>query len=253
MFVSSLLLLNIQLVKKKKKEHIVGGSFESHFNAFSWPGIELETQCILQPYITDPEYLSHTHVFVEFTNASKSSQVIGYATISLLNAFPIKLLARIDEMKEQLFEKNQQATIFENEKRNLTLINVPEKYDSSNGNNIEHKKSSYDQIGKIIEYNNSQYDEIEDKKNERQDKEEKRKERLIQKRIEEQQRIDKNKHKKHERDRKLDTSQAQPHNPTTKTLDISRVKRDANAPKNFEVPILLYGKLVGAVCFIFYY
>ncbi|ETO15716.1 hypothetical protein RFI_21648, partial [Reticulomyxa filosa] len=84
-----------------------GGSFESRVNAFSWPGIELEVQYVLRPYISDPEFLSHTHVFVEFVNISKSSYVIGYATISLARAFPIKLLTNIENSKQRFDNKIQ--------------------------------------------------------------------------------------------------------------------------------------------------
>ncbi|ETO13917.1 hypothetical protein RFI_23450 [Reticulomyxa filosa] len=200
---------SIMLLQKIKinQERIVGGVFEQHFNAFSWPGIELETQCILHPYISDPEYLSHTHVFVEFVNASKSSQVVGYATISLHNAFPVKLLARVDEMKENLSEKKVQ----------------------------QQEKPSDDTPSHKTEENDNEPDDHTSEQTE------KRKEKIIQKRIQEQQLIDKSKQKVNN-----DPAVVQ----QKKVVDMSRVKRDANAPKNFEVPILLYGKLVGGVRFI---
>ncbi|ETO19275.1 hypothetical protein RFI_17956 [Reticulomyxa filosa] len=207
-------------------QRIVGGIFESHYNAFSWPGIELETQCILQPYISDPEYLSHTHVFVEFINASKSNQIIGYATISLLHAFPVKLLARVDEIKEKCSEKrDSHSDKMPHHQKKASLLGILHGKEDAVNESQKDEKSLH---------NNSQ--------------EEKRKEKIIQQRIEEQQLIDSNKHKGN-----INTSDRQIHHKQLKPLDMSRVKRDANAPKSFEVPILLYGRFVGEVNFYYFF
>ena len=67
------------------------GAYDGFTKYWRWP-IEVLDALRLKPFIPDPEFLCRTHILLSFINSSKNNVVVGYAVISLFNAFPKSLV-----------------------------------------------------------------------------------------------------------------------------------------------------------------
>ena len=82
-----------------KPIRLKGGKYDYTTKVWRWP-IEILDALRIKPFIPDPEFLCRTHIYVCFVNVSKGNLAIGYAIISLFNAFPKSLVDTSKLIKE---------------------------------------------------------------------------------------------------------------------------------------------------------
>ena len=83
----------------QKPIRLKGGKYDYTTKVWRWP-IDILDALRIKPFIPDPEFICRTHIYVCFVNVSKGNLTIGYAIISLFNAFPKSLVDTTKLIKE---------------------------------------------------------------------------------------------------------------------------------------------------------